>query len=44
MKVLNGKELENRRTISQAYNLDSIAITSANLIKLERTSKQAIAV
>ncbi|APH42895.1 Acyl-CoA dehydrogenase [Leptospira interrogans serovar Copenhageni/Icterohaemorrhagiae] len=44
LKVLNGKELENRRTISQAYNLDSIAITSANLIKLERTSKQAIAV
>lgn len=42
LKTLSGKELEKRKAISGAYNLDSVATASANLIKLERASKQAV--
>ncbi|AVQ12601.1 Acyl-CoA dehydrogenase, central domain protein [Leptospira santarosai] len=42
LNVLSGKELQKRKTIAQAYHLDSVAIASANLIKLERASKQAV--
>ncbi|MDO6394732.1 acyl-CoA dehydrogenase family protein [Leptospira santarosai] len=42
LNVLSGKELQKRKTIVQAYHLDSVAVASANLIKLERASKQAV--
>ncbi|EKO78671.1 MULTISPECIES: acyl-CoA dehydrogenase family protein [unclassified Leptospira] len=44
LNVLSGKELQKRKTIVQAYHLDSVAVASANLIKLERASKQAVPV
>ncbi|EMJ60227.1 MULTISPECIES: acyl-CoA dehydrogenase family protein [Leptospira] len=42
LKALSGKELQKRKAITQAYHLDSVATASANLIKLERASKQAV--
>ncbi|MDV6236251.1 acyl-CoA dehydrogenase family protein [Leptospira ellisii] len=42
LKILSGADLEKRRTISSAYNVDSLAIANANLFKLERAAKQAV--
>ncbi|TGK36066.1 acyl-CoA dehydrogenase [Leptospira gomenensis] len=42
LKVLSGEDLEKRRAVAAAYNVDSLATASANLFKLERAAKQAV--
>lgn len=41
---LNGDARKEREAASKAYNVDSLAIAEANLFKLERASRQAVAV